>query len=167
MWSGWRRADAARRKVRRALPSLKGVRLPAVADLHLPDLHAPEIDWARGRMGSRAATLWPALFAAAGAGAAVWWWNQWARGNAEAEASRGSDASKPQVELSAEDRAGAAEGAAAPEAIMAHAPAPEQPAMKPAGHDGAQSPQADDGLDASLVVLGATSRKPGKAAATG
>lgn len=100
MWSGWGRGAKARRELRRVLPDLKGVRLPDLRkvhlpefkDLHLPDLHAPEIDWGRGRMGSRVGALWPALFAAAGTGAAVWWWNQWARGRAETEAAQAREA---------------------------------------------------------------------------
>lgn len=167
-----RREKAVRRQIGRALPKVKSLRLPDVRDLHLPDvkdlhlpeLHAPEIDWGRGRMGSRAAALWPALFAAAGAGAAVWWWNSWARGRAEADAAaQTEDAAKPEVERSPEDRQGGAEGAAAPEQIMAHAPPPAEaeeeaaPSPKPRA---ARKPrptvdaQAQDALDESLAVQG-------------
>ena len=153
MWKGWRRGEAAAaaKAARRAWArvDLKAPPMPDLRRVHLPELHAPEIDWGRGRMGSRAAALWPALFAAAGAGAAVWWWNQWARGQAEAQAgSEGAPHPEPPVEPSPEDRAGGLEGAAAPEAIMAHAPAPT-PGAKPLK---AKSPPKRKGEDAATVV---------------
>ena len=128
MFKAWRGRS---RDVRRALDlrKLKGARLPDFKDVRLPELHAPEIDWASGRMGARAGALWPTLFAAAGAGVAFWWWNQWARGQAEAAAQPSLPASDaegqaPDPERHAEDLAGGLEGAAHPELVMAHAPEP-------------------------------------------
>ncbi len=64
----------------------------------------------------RPSRLVPALgataLAAAGAGVAFWWWTQWARGRAET------------VERTNLDARGGADGAAHPEAVMAHAPPP-------------------------------------------
>ncbi len=178
MWNGWRRGEAAATRAARrawARVDFKAPPLPDLRRVHLPELHAPEIDWGRGRMGSRAAALWPALFAAAGAGAAVWWWNQWARGQAEAQAgSEGAPPLDPPVEPSPEDRAGGREGAATPETIMAHAPTPEPPKTKSPkaksppkrkgeGPAAVVSDEVRDGLDESLAVQAAAkSPKPDK-----
>lgn len=157
MWSGWRRGPEARRKVRRSLrnlkalraPDLRRMRLPHLKDLHLrdvhlpdlhlpglrlPELHAPDIDWRRGRVGSRAAALWPAVLAAAGAGVAVWSWNEWARGRVGAQAGDGRAAGlapsrSPSEAQRQADRAGGVAGAAAPESIMTHAPSPDDPGV--------------------------------------
>ena len=177
MWSGWGRGAKVRRELRRVLPDLKGVRLPdlrrvhlpELKDLHLPDLQAPEIDWGRGRMGSRVAALWPALFAAAGAGAAVWWWNQWARGRAEAEAAEAGDAGlaptrTPAEERSAVDAAGGAAGAASPASIMAHAP--EEDAPNGSGEPvETLAPHVRAALDESLSVQAAAESASGAASA--
>ena len=55
--------------------------------------------------------LWATFLAAAGAGAAFWWWTQWSRGKADAAASNA-------------DTGGAGAQPVAPETIMAHTPAP-------------------------------------------
>lgn len=130
-----RRLSGASEALRRPQLDFKALHLPR---MRLSDLHAPEIDWSRlgsrlGREGPRAGALWPSLFAVASAGAAFWWWNQWARGQAEADdhARREADA--------------AAEGAAHPQAIMAHAP---PPADAPA-HDGAAG--SDPAVDAIMA----------------
>ena len=46
---------------------------------------------------SRTAQVAPALLLATGAGAAFWWWTQWARGRAESEAAAAGEP-KPPVE---------------------------------------------------------------------
>ena len=93
---------------------------------HLPDVPRlaergghDAVEWVQARLPTRrdlqrrapdaASLLWPTVIAAAGAGAAFWWWTSWSRGRDEAER---------------EARA-SAEGAAHPDAIMAHAPPPE------------------------------------------
>ena len=84
------------------------------------------VEWVQARLPSRrdlqrrtsdaGSLLWPTVIAAAGAGAAFWWWTSWSRGRAEAE----------------REAAAAAEGAAHPDTIMAHTPAPEAaPAQDP------------------------------------
>lgn len=82
-----RRLSGASQALRPPELDFKALHLPR---MRLSDLHAPEIDWSRlgaqlGREGPRARALWPTLFAAASAGAAFWWWNQWARGQAETD----------------------------------------------------------------------------------
>ena len=130
-----RLSGGARAVAGRAAPALdfKALHLPR---MRLSDLHAPEIDWSRlgsrfNREGPRPGALWPTVFAVAGAGAAFLWWNQWARGQAEADdhARREADA--------------AAEGAAHPEAIMAHAP---PPADAPAHDEAAGSDRVVDAI---------------------
>lgn len=92
---------------------------------HLPDVprlaehgRRDAVEWVQAHLPSRrdlrrgvpepASLLWPTVLAAAGAGAAFWWWTSWSRGRAEAE----------------RDAQGGAEGAAHPEAVMAHTPPP-------------------------------------------
>ena len=171
MRSTWRGAKAATARVLGRKPRPRLV-LPDLRRLQMPELHAPEIDWARGRRASRAGAMWPTLAAAAGAGVAFWWWNQWARGRAEAEGSSGAGEAapapaQPSLQRRAMDAAGAQEGAQAPEAIMAHAPPPApleagaegaSPARKGAGRPNGAAPsstlppEAQAGLDESLAV---------------
>ena len=44
---------------------------------------------------SRKAQVAPALLLATGAGAAFWWWTQWARGSAESEAAGKGEKDEP------------------------------------------------------------------------
>lgn len=138
----------------RRLPSLPEVDFGKLhlPDIHLPELHLPEfrtpqVDW-RGevRRTARTGALWPGLFAVAGAGAAFWWWNQWARGQAEAD------------EHALREREAVAAGAAHPEAIMAHAPPP--PDVE-AHDDAADSDSALDAIMAHAPAPGAAA--PGAA----
>lgn len=171
-----RRLSGASKALGRPQLDFKALHLPR---MRLSDLHAPEIDWSRlgsrlGRESPRAGALWPSLFAVASAGAAFWWWNQWARGQAEADdhARREADAvaegaSRPEAIMAhapppadAPAHGGAADSDPATDAILAHAPEPAdapQPARKPrAGKAGpVVSASVAAGLDASLAVQAA------------
>ena len=182
MLSGWRRSLATRSKLRRSLrdlkalrlgdlrrvhlPDLKSLHLPDLKELHLPHLQAPEIDWSQGRMRSRAAALWPAVLAAAGAGVAVWSWNQWARSRVGAQAEEARESGLAPTRAPSEaDRAGGLAGAASPAAIMAHAPSPDDPGGPDSGIGEVLPNHVRAALDESLAVQ--ASATPGAAGRQG
>ena len=101
--------------------------------------------------------LGPALgataVAAAGAGVAFWWWTQWAQGRAEA------------AERAALDARGGAEGAAHPEAVMAHSPAPPEASAEVADPSAAELAEPAQDVLAHAPPPAPAGRKPRAAAA--